>query len=184
MESVDALERKLVETAMNKFLSASCSYLLKNLLMEVPVIRDSRYLHPSKHAGSKAIDTVGRLAVEVRNSLGNGLFRKVFGKAMPKHNFLDVIRKEMKEFQLEKIPDRFFAKDEEGIKSQVNKRSCWATCKEFDVIPDYNPSNINVEVYWNKVSSVLSEDGNPRYCHLSKLALTILLLPHGNADPE
>ena len=29
-----------------------------------------------------------------------------------------------------------------------------------------------------------TEDGNPRYCHLLKLALTILLLPHGYADPE
>ena len=38
--------------------------------------------------------------------------------------------------------------------------------------------------YWNKVSSVLNEDGNPRYCHLSKLPLTILLLPHGNVDRE
>ena len=31
---------------------------------------------------------------------------------------------------------------------------------------------------------MLNEDGNPRYCHLSKLALTILFLPHRNADPE
>ena len=85
--------------------------------MEVPVISDSRYLHPSKHAGSKAIDAVGRLAVEVHNSLDNKLFRKVFEKTMQKHDFCDVIRKEMKEFQLEKIPDSFFAKDEEGIKS-------------------------------------------------------------------
>ena len=36
---------------------------------------------------------------------------------MQKHDFCNVIRKEMKEFQLEKIPDSFFAKDEEGIKS-------------------------------------------------------------------
>ena len=117
MESLDALERKSVETAMKKFFSASCSYLLKNLLMEVPVIRDSRYLHHSKHAGSNAIDAVSWLAVEIHNSLGNELFRKVFGKARPKHNFCAVIKKEMKEFQLEKIPDSFFAKDEKGIKS-------------------------------------------------------------------
>ena len=98
MESLDALERKSVETAMKKFLSVSCSYLLKNLPMKVPVIRHSRYLHPSKHAGSKAINAVGRLAIEVHNSLGNELFANVFGKAMPKHDFCHVIRKEMKEF--------------------------------------------------------------------------------------
>ena len=139
MESLDALERKSVKTTMKKFLSANCSYLLKNLPMEVPVIRDSRYLHPSKHVGSKAIDAVGRLAVEVHNNLGNKLFRKVFGKEIPKHDFCDVIRKEMKEFQIEKIPDSFFAKDEERINSRVSKVSYWATCyDEIDVVPDYN----------------------------------------------
>ena len=97
--SLDALERKLAETAMKKFLSASCCYLLKNLPTEAPVIRDSRYLPPpptpSKHAGSKAITAMGWLTVEVHNSLGNELSRKDFGKAMPKHDFCDVIGKEM-----------------------------------------------------------------------------------------
>ena len=171
----------MLETAMKKFLSASCSYLLKNLPMEVPVIRDSGYLHPSKHAGSKAIDTVSQLAVEVHTSLGSELFRKVFGKAMPKLDFCDVIRKEMKEFQLEKILDSFFAEDEEWIKSWDSKAPYWATCyEEFDVVPDYNPSTIDVEAYWNKVSSIINENGNPRYCHLLKVALMILW----NADPE
>ena len=110
MESLDALERKSVETAMKKFLSASCSYLLKNLPMEVPVIRDSSYLHPSKHAGSKAIDAVGHLAVEVHNSLGNELFKKVFGKAMPKHDFCDVIRKEMKDSHEKRFVTAFLLK--------------------------------------------------------------------------
>ena len=91
---------------MKKFLSASCSYLLKNPPMEVLVIRDSRHLHPTKHAGSK--DISGRLAVEVHNSLGSELFRNVFGKAMSKHDFCDLIRKEMKEFQPEKTPDSIF----------------------------------------------------------------------------
>ena len=104
---------------------------------------------------------------------------------MPKHDFCDVIRKEMKEFQLETILDSFFAKDEEGIKSRVRKASFWATCYEkSDVVPDFNPSNVDAEAYWNKVSFILNEDGNPTYCQLSKLALMILLLPHGNADPE
>ena len=81
--------------------------------------------------------------------------------------------------------DSFFAKDEEGIKSRVRKASFWATCYEkSDVVPDFNPSNVDAEAYCNKVSFILNEDGNPTYCQLSKLALMILLLPHGNADPE
>ena len=91
----------------------------------------------------------------------------------------------VRELQLKKIPDRFFGKDEEGMKSQVSKASYWVTrYEEFDVAPDHNPSNTDVEAYWNKVSSMIIEDRNPRYYQLSKLALTILLLPHGNADLE
>ena len=77
--------------------------------MAVPVKRHSRYLHPTKHASSKA---TGWLAVEVHNSLGNKLNRNVFGKSIPKHDFCDIIRKEKKEFHC----DTFLAKDE-GIKS-------------------------------------------------------------------
>ena len=31
---------------------------------------------------------------------------------------------------------------------------------------------------------LLDEDGNCKHSHLSNLALTVLLLPHGNSDPE
>ena len=81
-------------------MSVSFSYLLKNLPMEVPIIRDSIYLSPSKHAYFKPSDVVGRLAVEVHNSLGNELFRNAFGKSIPKHNFCDIIRKEKKELEI------------------------------------------------------------------------------------
>ena len=84
--------------------------------MEVPIIRDSRYFPPSKHAGFKPSDVVGRLPVEVCNSFGNELLSKALGKAMPKHKFCDVIRKQMEEFQLEMITDSFLVNDEEGIK--------------------------------------------------------------------
>ena len=70
-------------------------------------------MHPSKHVGSKAINTVGQLAVEAHNSLGNELFRKVFGKAVAKHDFCDVIRKETKEFQLERLLTAFLLKMKE-----------------------------------------------------------------------
>ena len=124
--------------------------------MEVPIIRDSRYLPPSKHAGFKPSDVVGRLPVEVHNSFGNELLSKALGKAMPKHKFCDVIRKQMEEFQLEMITDSFFVKDEEGIKYRVSKASYWALCyEEFDAVPDHNTSNIDAEAYWNKVSSML-----------------------------
>lgn len=31
---------------------------------------------------------------------------------------------------------------------------------------------------------LLDEDGKYKYSHLGKFVLTVLLLPHGNADPE
>ena len=78
--------------------------------MEVENIRDARYLHPALHGGAKALETVERLALEVFNGLGDEAFQKVFGKAMHKHDFCNVIRREMTEFQTEN-PRKLFCKE-------------------------------------------------------------------------
>ena len=96
---------------MKKFSSAVCTYLLKNLPMEVQNIQDARYLHPALHGGSKALEAIERLALEVFNGVDDETFQKVFGKAMPKHDFCDVIRREMidRKFQTEN-PRKLFCK--------------------------------------------------------------------------
>ena len=101
--------------------------------MEVQNIRDARCLHLALHGGAKALEAIERLALEVFNGLGDEAFQKVFGKAMPKHDFCDVIRREMTEFQTEKIPESYFAKDEQTVRALVTKASYWAKCyEEFD----------------------------------------------------
>ena len=125
---LDALERLSVETTMKKCLSAVCTYLLKNLPMEVQNIRDTRYLHPALHGSAKALEAIERLALEVFNGLGDEAFQKVFGEAMHKHDICDVIRREMTEFQTEKIPESYFAKDEQTVRALVTKASYWAKC--------------------------------------------------------
>ena len=135
--------------------------------------------------GAKALEAIERLALEVFNGLGDEAFQKVFGKAMPKHDFCDVIRREMTEFQTEKIPESYFAKDEQTVRALVTKASYWAKCyEEFDAVSDDLTSKIDVETYWRKIGSMVNEDGNPKYSYLSKFALTVMLLPHGNADAE
>ena len=94
---------------MKKCLSAVCTYLLKNLPMEVQNIRDTRYLHPALHGSAKALEAIERLALEVFNGLGDEAFQKAFVKVMPKHDFCDVIRREMTEFQTEN-PRKLFCK--------------------------------------------------------------------------
>ena len=43
---------------------------------------------------------------------------------------------------------------------------------------------MDVESYWRKVILLVDEDGKQKYANLARLALQILLLPRGNADPE
>ena len=44
--------------------------------------------------GAKALKAIERLALEVFNGLGDEAFQNLFGKAMPKHDFCDVIQRE------------------------------------------------------------------------------------------
>ena len=71
------------------------------------------------------------------------------------------------------------------MRALVTKASYWAKCyEEFDAVSDDLTSKIDVETYWRKIGSMVNEDGNPKYSYLSKFALTVMLLPHGNADAE
>ena len=81
--NLDALERLSVETTMKKCLSAVCTYLLKNLPMEVQNIRDARYLHPALHGDAKAFGAIERLALEVFNCLVVRHFKKCLVKLCP-----------------------------------------------------------------------------------------------------
>ena len=100
-----------------------------------------------------------RLALNVFNGLGDEAFQKVFGKAMLKHDFWDVIQREMTEFQTEKIPESYFAKDEQTVRALVTKASYWAKCcKEFDAASDDLTSKIDVETYWRKIGSMVNDE--------------------------
>ena len=116
--------------------------------MEVQNTRDARYLHPALHGGAKALEAIERLALQVFNGLGDKTFQKVFGKAIPKHDFCDVIRREITEFQTEKIPESCFAKDEKTVRALVTKASYWAKCyEEFDAGSDDLTSKIGCGNY-------------------------------------
>ena len=71
------------------------------------------------------------------------------------------------------------------MRALVTKASYWVKCyEEFDAVSDDLTSKIDVETYWRKIGSMVNEDGNPKHSYLSKFALTVRLLPHGNADAE
>ena len=71
------------------------------------------------------------------------------------------------------------------MRALATKASYWAKCyKEFDAVSYNLTSKIDVETYWRKIGFMVDEDGNPKYSYLSKFALTVMLLPQGNADAE
>ena len=71
----------------------------------------------------------------------------------------------MTEFQTEKIPESYFAKDEQTVRALATKASYWAKCyEEFD--------DLASKIDW----SMINEDGNPKYSYLSKFALTVMFI--------
>ena len=71
------------------------------------------------------------------------------------------------------------------MRALITKASYWAKCFEkFDAASDDLTSTTDVETYWRMIGSMVNEDGNPKYSYLSKFALTVMLLPYGNAVAE
>ena len=44
--------------------------------------------------------------------------------------------------------------------------------------------NISIDTYWHKIGLVKDDNGQLKYSLLSKLAKSVLIVPHGNADVE
>ena len=75
------------------------------------------------------------------------------------------------------------------MKTNISKPSYWKEC--YDLVGcgkndvNDNPNDVmDVDKYWMKVMKIEDEDRKLKYKNLGKLALIVLLLSHGNADPE
>ena len=187
LATLDALERKQVDDLMKKFLVATCNYVLKNLPLDNQLIKDARYLHPNSQGNPKSLEAIDRLLMGLWDALGHKKNSNVFNlnPNCTKYNLSDLVKKELTEFRIENLPNDFLAIDESALKTQLAKPSYWRDCYDMHGLKCHaSETKVDVESYWRKVMLLVDEDGKQKYVNLARLALQILLLPHGNADPE
>ena len=186
---LDALGQKQLDDLMRKFLIGVTSYLVENLPYEKSIIKDAQFLHPHQPlTDDKCVDSIQRLSSDLWDALTVVHLRQVFGlkEGTKKSDFLDIIKREFAAFRLETLPDDFLP-DTSVEKKRVSKPSYWRQCYALAGLDRNSPDDgqeVKAVEFWIKVGQLKDVDGNLQYPCLSKMALCVLLLPHGNADPE
>ena len=133
------------------------------------------------------MEAIDRLAVKVFSCLTRKQRKKIFGKDQKQSDFCDKVNSEFREFQTEVIPEEYYIQEQSSQgKPTIHRPSYWADCyNECDISQCSSDAiKVDFEVYWRKVRCIKDEDDNSKYGNLSNVALVLLLLPHGNSDPE
>ena len=156
------------------------------------MIRDARFFDPNWMQDVdtiKCTETIEQLTEALWDALGDQKMIPLFNlkQNANKYVLIDLLRKELELFKLESLPENF--NSSEKPKTKVSKPSYWRKCYDLaDLETDVAESDeCEIEVkesYWMKVMEPKDGDGKCKYWHLGILAINILLLPHGNEDPE
>ena len=101
----------------------------------------------------------------------------------------DIIKTEFRSYQTESIPNNYFMKNDEPKQSNTqNQQSYWKYAYGVAGIEEHSVEETKfrrIDDYWLDVSKMCDEStGKPKYLNLWKLIQCILVLPHGNTDPE
>ena len=191
------VQKKFVEEVITSFYVASTGYLLANLPLGKAVIRDAQYLHPNLRR-KKLEKPLLRLVGEVATCLGDS-FHAYFDvdKSCTVDDLKDMIKTEVSFYRMETIPESFYLikdateKEKEAKKTSAGQRAYWK--QAYEVIVGIEEEDIGDQVnifrridnYWIDIGHITDEiTGLPKYGKLSKLAMCVLVLPHGNAEPE
>ena len=186
-------KKKFIDSIGFPFYAECAGYLLKNLPLNKQVIRDAKYLHPSsRSASSTSVKGISRLARSVAECLGDS-FHHVFQlqKEATVDSLIDEISCEWSLYSIEDIPSSLIFK-EEKIEPQKKRSqpSYWKYAYGLCGIDSYDVNEDDyryrrVDEYWLSIGKLTDDvTGKLKYKNLSKLALCVLVLPHGNAEPE
>ena len=188
----DEVEKKKVKECMVEFLQACSKYLLENLPLDNGVIKSAKCLHPENRHAKNALSDISYLAQKVIKALGDVAMRKTF-RLKPdetKYDLIDKIRAQFQVYQMETIEETFYKHVKEGKKhTRTQKNSYWKEAYEIAGITDYacdqnDSSYKRLDDYWVRISELLDENGNTKYADLWQLVKCVMLISHGNADPE
>ena len=195
MKNLDPLVKKNTISTMVGFLEACTSYLLKNLPLDDKVLKSAKCLHPNNRMKSSSLQQISFLIQAVAKALGDKAMREAFNmKAeQSKYDLIDTIRSEFQDYQMETIPESMYQmKDEHKKESTPQKTSYWKEAYQIAGVLDFKADDTSsdgirfkrIDDFWVAVSNIRDENGTKRYSNLWVLVKCIMVLSHGNADPE
>ena len=184
----DAFEAKKFYGNAKKFLICCAVYLLKNLPLDQQILIDVQVLHPTYKLMKNGTNAIKRLALEVTRVLGKKA-NDAFKHRGEDYQLIDVILKEFNDYTLHMIPESFYKKQNEESKKENSRQQYSYWSEAFKAAGVENIQNVSSEYtridhYWDKVEGLLDSSGKKMFPHLCALAKCLLLLSHGNADPE
>ena len=192
MKSLDELEKKKTVAVMVSFLEECTKYLLNNLPLDDNVIKSAKCLHPENRHQKSALTNISYLAQVVIKALGDDAMHEAFHleKDKTKYDLIDKIRSQFQQYQTEKIDESFYKYDETPKKhTYKQKTSYWKEAYGIAGIYDDGDNDNDgffkrLDDYWITVSEILDENGKKKYSDLWVLVKCVMLISHGNADPE
>ena len=106
------LQRKHFDEAVSSFLGSCTKYPLNNLPFENQIIKDARFFKPSLQQSNAAPNAISRLTLSIVQVLDTDEMRYFkLGSTATKFDLCDVVKKEFREYQTDKVEDK---KDEES----------------------------------------------------------------------
>ena len=186
----DKLEASRFTKNAKKFLISCAEYLFEHLPLDEPTLIDVRALHPVNQMMKNGERAIKRLATNVIKVLGKKA-NENFQFVGEDYQLVDLIVKEYQEYTLQIIPESLFKKEEErpsSSKENARKQySYWQEAYREAGVENTTTTTTEykrIDVYWRSIGELLDSSGKRMFFHLSVLAKTLLLLTHGNADPE
>ena len=192
MRNLDALEKKKTVAIMVNFLEACTKYLLKNLPLDDSVLKSAKCLHPDNRQKKSSLKSISLLAQAVIKALGDDAMHEAFNlkREKTKYDLIDMIRDQFQQYQTENIPESFYKLEEEPKKHTYKQRSSyWKQAYEIagicdDDVDENDGQFKRIDDYWLQISNIRDENGEKKYDKLWVLVKCVMLISHGNADPE
>lgn len=170
LEKMNTQTQKVVVYGMRQFYRRSAGYLMKKLPMDNTVLHDARCLKFENRCEPWTVKAIKNLAEAVH--------------IVPPIS-VDIISDEWKILQNEKVPMEWNNADYMNNNTVDQEEK---PCGEVEENATYNDDSkkrkARVDQYWNRIFSLKTVFGDPKYPQLTRLVKTILVIPHGNADVE
>lgn len=193
-KALDPLQQKrFIDTIVEPYYTSCTKYLMENLPLNSQILLDVKCLNPLLRKRSTSIETISRLSKLVLNCLGEGIY-EIFNikKETTVDELVDVITAEYRIYQIENITDKMVYKDDDEEKKASNhtQYSYWKYAYGIAGIDSYNKEgNVykfkRIDDFWTIMSKINDPStGALKFKNLFLLASCVLVLPHGNAEPE